>query len=147
MGYRLKTKRYQDDIQEFFSIGKWSEDIVEPNPTQIYCILVLMDLLRKIKKIAKKHGHSVYLSSGYRCKAHNEKAGGKPESQHLYMEAIDVSISDVEGFLLKAKDEITPLLKEHFIFQALKYNWGIHFGIETQRVIAAGKTRKNNLFS
>jgi len=141
MGYKQDNTQYFTDITEFFSIGKWSGVAPKLRPEDVYYILVLMQIKREISLVAKKYGHSCYLSSAYRCEEHNKKAGGKANSQHKFMEAIDLSISNVDDFIKKARKEIEEIIKRYFVLQCIKYSWGIHFSIETARSTQAGLTR------
>lgn len=145
MAYKLRDVNFLNDIQEFFSIGKWSGVAPVLDSKKIYYILELMTIYKKIKAIAKKKGFSAYLSSAYREKAHNEKAGGKSNSQHQYCEAIDVSIPNVKEFVASCVPEITEVLKEHFVLQVITYDWGIHFSIQTERSTKEGIRFLNQL--
>lgn len=40
------------------------------------------------------YGDPIYVTSGYRCKSHNEAIGGEPDSRHLYGEAVDLSLDN-----------------------------------------------------
>lgn len=57
------------------------------------------NLLEVLDKIREAIGRPLYVSSGYRCTAHNEDVGGVADSQHLHGRAADVH----------ADGEITPL--------------------------------------
>ena len=44
----------------------------------------------------------IYVTSGYRCPAHNCAVGGAPASQHMLGKAADVYSEDLDVFALKA---------------------------------------------
>ena len=48
------------------------------------------NLLEVLDKICEAIGLPLYVSSGYRCPAHNAECGGAENSQHLYGRAADV---------------------------------------------------------
>ncbi len=47
-------------------------------------------------------GKPAYVSSGLRCRQHNQNCGGVADSQHMYGEAIDLRIQGVSGDALLA---------------------------------------------
>lgn len=49
--------------------------------------------------------------SGLRCKARNEKVGGKPDSQHLYGRAADINVQGARLLDVFRAAESVPLLK------------------------------------
>ena len=49
------------------------------------------ELLSKLDMIREEFGKPIYINSGYRTEAHNEKVGGKPASSHLKGLAVDIA--------------------------------------------------------
>lgn len=52
-------------------------------------------LVSILQKIRDHFDRPVYINSGYRTPAHNERVGGAKYSQHLYGMAADISVSYV----------------------------------------------------
>lgn len=48
------------------------------------------NLLEVLDKIRDAIGAPLYITSGYRCRAHNEDVGGVADSQHIHGRAADV---------------------------------------------------------
>jgi len=61
----------------------------------------LVEVLDRARAIA---GVPFVITSGYRCKSHNEEVGGSPTSSHLKGVAIDISVKDSHSrqLILKA---------------------------------------------
>lgn len=59
------------------------------------CSACKMDktFLFKLQKLREALGKPLRVSSGYRCKTHNEKVGGVSNSKHLLGKAADIIIS------------------------------------------------------
>lgn len=58
-------------------------------------IMLIMDQVRE------DYGHSIIISSGKRCAAHNKKIGGAPKSRHVVGDACDlVRTPELLAFLL-----------------------------------------------
>ena len=53
--------------------------------------LMSKELLSKLDMIREEFGKPIYINSGYRTEAHNEKVGGKPASSHLKGLAVDIA--------------------------------------------------------
>lgn len=49
------------------------------------------NLVTKLKLLQDKTGGDFYIVSGYRSPEYNKKVGGKPNSQHMYGRAVDIS--------------------------------------------------------
>jgi len=52
------------------------------------------EMLSKLDMIREEYGKPIYINSGYRTEAHNEKVGGKPASSHLKGLAVDIACSE-----------------------------------------------------
>jgi len=50
--------------------------------------------LEKLYALRHLFGNPITLSSAFRCKAHNKKIGGKPQSGHLTGEAFDIKVTN-----------------------------------------------------
>lgn len=78
-----------------------------------HCGLCLMkdSFLEALQALRKDWGRSISVTSGYRCKTHNQAVGGRPSSQHLAGNAADLDISK-----LSAEDKISflELCRQHF---------------------------------
>jgi hypothetical protein len=48
------------------------------------------ELLGKLNKTRYYYGHPIHVNSGFRCKKHNKKSGGKSTSSHLKGMAADL---------------------------------------------------------
>lgn len=73
--------------------------------------------LESLEKIRKAYEKPIYITSGYRCKELNKLVGGKPNSQHLKAQAVD----------LKWDENLYNLIKDRFVFdQLIKENGWIH---------------------
>lgn len=58
--------------------------------------------LSRLDDIREKYGKPIYITSGYRCEKLNKKVGGKPNSQHLKAEAVDLKWDvDLLSFLIQ----------------------------------------------
>ena len=53
-------------------------------------------LIRVLQKMRKHFNKQVFITSGCRCMAHNERVGGGQRSQHLIGRAADVVVQDVD---------------------------------------------------
>lgn len=56
-----------------------------------------LDLVAKLEALRACVGKSIKINSGFRCPAHNELVGGKPESKHLFGQAADIAIEGLTG--------------------------------------------------
>jgi hypothetical protein len=59
-------------------------------------LIVLLEKLRDHPLVRR----SIRVTSGYRDWAHNQKAKGRPNSQHLYGRAADIQVDGVEPIML-----------------------------------------------
>ena len=50
-----------------------------------------IDIIQALRDI---YGGPLTIVSGYRCPKHNKKVGGKPGSDHLRGEAVDIRVND-----------------------------------------------------
>lgn len=55
----------------------------------------LILLCQQLEKIRFYTG-AIIINSGVRCKAHNKKVGGVPNSQHLYGKAADIRVKNMD---------------------------------------------------
>lgn len=55
-------------------------------------ILIDDDLIDILQKIRDNFGVSVHVNSGYRCRNHNQKVGGDPNSSHMEGMAADIRV-------------------------------------------------------
>ncbi len=51
-----------------------------------------VSLLSVLSELRSFFGSPVHINSACRCKVHNDKIGGKLQSQHLYAKAADVTV-------------------------------------------------------
>lgn len=63
-------------------------------------------LLSILDKIREHIGEPLYVSSGYRCRPHNEDIGGVSDSQHIHGRAADVYALDVSPLRIAALAEM-----------------------------------------
>ena len=59
-------------------------------------------------------GHPIYITSGYRCPELNKVIGGKPNSQHLRGEALDITSKSKEG-----NKKIFEIIKKYGVYDQL----------------------------
>ena len=52
------------------------------------------EMLSKLDMIREEYGKPIYVNSGYRTEAHNEKVGGKPASSQLKGLAVDIACNN-----------------------------------------------------
>lgn len=57
--------------------------------------VALMDKLEALRK--RLGGHPLVVTSGYRSKEHNAAVGGAANSQHLYGQAVDIALANMDG--------------------------------------------------
>lgn len=62
----------------------------------------LLEVLDKIRAVI---GMPLYVSSGYRCRSHNEDVGGVADSQHIHGRAADVYADGISILKLAALAE------------------------------------------
>lgn len=49
-----------------------------------------LDLIRRLEFLRRCFGYAIIVSSGFRCKDHNERVGGSALSRHMYGLAADL---------------------------------------------------------
>jgi zinc D-Ala-D-Ala carboxypeptidase len=78
-----------------------------------HCGLCLMQdkFMENLQALRKEWGRSITVTSGYRCKTHNQAVGGKPSSQHLAGNAADLDISHLSE---EEKKTFIVLCRVHF---------------------------------
>lgn len=93
------------------------------------------ELLEVLEDVRANYGGKVIITSGYRCKAHNEKVGGAPKSKHCEGIAADISVTDEHGVIVAPRsvasylDDIYP---EKYGIGKYK-NW-VHIDVRKERV-------------
>jgi uncharacterized protein YcbK (DUF882 family) len=61
-------------------------------------------LLEKLDELRHDYGYPIYVSSGYRCPAHNEEIKGEPNSTHMRGLAADIYVDgDYEEFYRRVR--------------------------------------------
>ena len=118
MGKYFSVKElYYSDTAKAKKIDNTPNDMVIRN---------LENLIAVLDQIREKYGKPIYINSGYRCTKLNKAVGGKPTSQHLYGEAVDLDTR-------KGKEEnkkLLQLIKTYFQYDQLinesDYAW-VHF--------------------
>lgn len=63
------------------------------------------NLLEVLDKVREAIGRPLYVSSGFRCRVHNEDVGGVADSQHIHGRAADVYADDVTPLQIAALAE------------------------------------------
>lgn len=53
-------------------------------------------LLERLEVLRADYGQPIIVTSGFRCKSHNAKVGGRSNSQHLLGKAADITGPDVD---------------------------------------------------
>jgi uncharacterized protein YcbK (DUF882 family) len=61
------------------------------------------DFINKLQKMRDIYGHSMHISSGYRCPAHNAKIGGAKVSLHLSGQAADIALPSASNYAARFK--------------------------------------------
>lgn len=54
------------------------------------------ELVERLQRVRDKYKKSIRITSGCRCKEHNKKVGGSPNSRHLHGDAADITGSDLD---------------------------------------------------
>ncbi len=105
----LKEFEYSKIAEENHIDNKIPETII-PKIKDL-CIFLLQPIRNKLNK-------NIVITSGYRCKALNEEAGGRPNSQHMQGEAADIISKDFGTFelfkFIKDRFEYDQLILEHY---------------------------------
>lgn len=55
-------------------------------------VMLAPSLLCLLEELRELRGRAVVLTSGYRCREHNEKVGGAPRSLHMAGRAADIAV-------------------------------------------------------
>ncbi len=71
-------------------------------------------LVRRVNALLAHWGDKVYVSSGYRPAAYNQRAGGANKSAHMTCEAVD--LRDAEGKLAKFIQDQSWLLQKYDLY-------------------------------
>lgn len=58
------------------------------------------NFMEALQKLREEYGRPMIVTSGYRCKKHNEKVGGAKTSQHLRGNAVDIKCARHERYRL-----------------------------------------------
>ena len=100
---------------------------IDNTPTSREVLDNLDYTMNRLDEIREGYGKPIIINSGYRCKELNERVGGKPTSQHLRGEAVDIAwdsalfdyILDNHGFdqLIREKSNGTRWI--HISFKKL----------------------------
>lgn len=84
-------------IQNSFGNSKFFSDDEMRCPC---CGIVKMDdrFMSMLDNFRATWGRPLFVTSGFRCKIHNKKVGGKPDSKHLSGEAADIGVGPSERY-------------------------------------------------
>jgi uncharacterized protein YcbK (DUF882 family) len=95
------------------------------------CGLCLMQdkFMETLQALRKDWGRSISVSSGYRCKIHNQMVGGAPKSQHVLGNAADLGISHLSE---DEKNTFLVLCRQHFTGIGIAKSF-IHVDLGTKR--------------
>lgn len=93
-----------------------------------------LDLKEKLSKLSERIGKDIIVTSGYRCRKHNQQVGGSTNSFHLREKAADIF---VEGVPLEQLAKEAKLVGFHGIGIYKK-----HLHVDTRDVSAEWRTSK-----
>lgn len=116
-------------IREFFH-GCTSTEILNVIGNKQFCdnLLSLGNSLDRLRSMVNK---PIIINSGFRDTEHNKKVGGVTNSQHLSMEAVDITIKDypliqvesiIETYFRHEFGQVLIYDKRNFIHLALRNN-------------------------
>lgn len=83
------------------------------------------EFVDKLQQLRNLWGKPIKINSGYRCKSHNKKVGGSPNSQHCLGTAADLSIS------VSQNKQLVDLAKKVGFTGIGTYTWGVHLDNRT----------------
>nr|CAI9751946.1 endolysin [Herelleviridae sp.]CAI9751959.1 endolysin [uncultured phage] len=95
--------------KEEFTRSETADRLVIDNTLPDDLIETAKYTLSRLEEIRQAYGKPIIITSGYRCPELNKAVGGKPNSQHLKAEAVD----------LKWDLDLYKLIKDHFEFDQL----------------------------
>ena len=104
----------------------------------------VMDFANLLEKFRVWLRRPMTVTSWKRSPALNKSVGGVPNSNHLYGTACDWHTTvkiDEKRFIKYAKKWKKLCEKAGFVGEAGLYNWGIHFGIQTDEQTKLNKGR------
>lgn len=58
-------------------------------------VMLHSDLFKLLVKLRLALGQPIYINSGYRCKAENDRVGGTSSSYHIFGMAVDIEVRNV----------------------------------------------------
>lgn len=104
-------------IREFF-YGCTTNEILKVIGNKTYCdnLLSLGNALDRLRSMVNK---PIIINSGFRDTDHNKRVGGVCNSQHLFMEAVDITIKD---YPLTQIESILETYFRHEFGQVLIYD-------------------------
>lgn len=76
-------------LTENFNLSEFACKDGTPVPGNLFANVA--ELAKNLQIIRDEIGAPLHINSAYRTKAHNAKVGGKPNSQHLYATAADIT--------------------------------------------------------
>ena len=76
-----------EELTASFTASKFGIDNTPPKEVADKLQILISECLNKIREA---YGKPIIVTSGYRCAELNKKVGGKPTSQHLRGEAVDI---------------------------------------------------------
>ena len=95
--------------KEEFTRSETADRLVIDNTLPDDLIETAKYTLSRLEEIRQVYGKPIIITSGYRCQELNKAIGGKPNSQHLKAEAVD----------LKWDPNLYKLIRDRFSFDQL----------------------------
>ena len=95
--------------KEEFTRSETADRLVIDNTLPDDLIETAKYTLSRLEEIRQVYGKPIIITSGYRCQELNKAIGGKPNSQHLKAEAVD----------LKWAPNLYKLIRDRFSFDQL----------------------------
>ena len=82
------------------------------------------EVVKRLQKIRDIIAQKIVITSGFRCRTHNQEVGGRVHSAHIYGLAVDIK----HPHKIEQREFLSVTYDAGFTF-ALPYEWGYHLDI------------------
>ena len=137
---KMAIVEYRGNLTKHFSLAEYTVGNAPSITLEIN--KRVMDFANLLEKFRVWLRRPMTVTSWKRSPALNKSVGGVPNSNHLYGTACDWHTTvkiDTARFIKYAKKWKKICEKAGFVGEAGLYNWGIHFGIQTDEQIKLNK--------